>query len=146
MANLKVSQLTAKGSNLVSSDRIPIAESAGGGTFTSKYITGSEIKNISINTQTNNYTLVLTDAFKLVEINSSSAVTVTIPINATVAFPIGTKINVSQYGTGQITIGLGVGVTLRSNGGKTKTSGQYAICTLIKRDTNEWYLYGDLTT
>lgn len=146
MANLKISQLTAKGSNLVASDRIAIAQDDGGGVFSSKYITGTQVKNIAINTQTNNYTIVLDDAFKLVEINSSSARTITVPLNGVIAFPIGTKITISQYGTGQVTIDGQVGVTIRSTGGKTKTTTQYSVCTLLKRNTNEWYLYGDITT
>lgn len=146
MANLKISQLTAKGSNLDASDRIAIAEDDGGGVFSSKYVTGTQVKNIAINTQTNNYTIVLADAFKLVEINSSSARTITVPLNGVIAFPIGTKITISQYGTGQVTIDGQIGVTIRSTGGKTKTTTQYSVCTLLKRDTNEWYLYGDITT
>lgn len=146
MANLKISQLTAKGSNLVASDRIAIAQDDGGGTFSSKYITGTQVKNIAINTQTTNYTIVLTDAFKLVEVNSGTAKTITVPLNGAIAFPIGTKVMISQYGTGQVTIDGQVGVTIRSTGGKTKTTTQYSVCTLLKRDTNEWYLYGDITT
>lgn len=146
MANLKISQLTAKGSNLVASDRIAIAQDDGGGVFSSKYVTGTQVKNIAINTQTTNYTIVLADAFKLVEINSSSARTITVPLNGVIAFPIGTKITISQYGTGQVTIDGQIGVTIRSTGGKTKTTTQYSVCTLLKRDTNEWYLYGDITT
>ena len=146
MANLKISQLTAKGSNLVASDRIAIAQDDGGGVFSSKYVTGTQVKNIAINTQANDYTLVLADAFKLVEVNSSSARTITVPLNGAIAFPIGTKINIAQYGTGQVTIDGQIGVTIRSTGGKNKTATQYSVCTLLKRDTNEWYLYGDITT
>ena len=146
MADKKISQLTAKGSNLVASDRVPIAQDDGAGAFSTKYVLGSEVKNIAINTQTSNYTIVLADAFKLVEINSSSARTITVPLNGAVAFPIGTKIIISQYGTGQVTIDGTMAVTIRSTGGKTKTATQYSVCTLLKRDTNEWYLYGDITT
>ena len=146
MANLKISQLTAKGSNLEASDRLAIAQDTGAGTFASKYVTGTQVKNIAINTQANDYTLVLADAFKLVEVNSSSARTITVPLNGAIAFPIGTKINIAQYGTGQVTIDGQIGVTIRSTGGKNKTATQYSVCTLLKRDTNEWYLYGDITT
>jgi len=92
------------------------------------------------------YTLVLGDAYKLIEMEVTSANTLTIPTNASVPFPLGTQILVSQLGTGQTTITPSGGVTLRSSGGKTKTAAQYAMCTLIKRGTNEWYLSGDLTT
>jgi nitrogen fixation protein len=102
-------------------------------------------REILINAVTTNYTLVLSDNNKMVEVDSASAVTITIPTNTT-AFPIGTQILISQYGAGQVTIVAAGGVTLRSSGGKTKTAAQYAICTLIKRTANIWYLAGDLTT
>jgi hypothetical protein len=73
--------------------------------------------------------------------------TLTIPLNATVPFPVVTQILVSQYGTGQTTItGATVGVTIRSTGGKLKLTGQYSVANLIKVGTDEWYLYGDITT
>lgn len=101
---------------------------------------------VTINTQTTNYTLVLTDNYKLIEMNSAGAVTLTIPKNSDVAFPIGTQILVSQYGAGQVTFNTGIAVTVRSSGGKTKTAAQYAMATLVKRGTDEWYLAGDITT
>lgn len=146
MANLKISQLTAKGSNLVASDRIAIAQDDGGGTFSSKYVKGSEIHNWDINKETSSYTLVLGDAHNYVEMDNSSANTLTVPTNASVAFPVGTEIRVTQLGTGQTTISGAVGVTIRTQGGKNKTAGQYSVATLFKRTTNEWYLYGDITT
>ncbi len=146
MANVKISQLTAKGSNLVASDRVAIAQDDGGGTFSSKYVLGSEIHNRSFNNQTNDYTLVLTDAYKIIEMDKSTAVTVSIPRNINVAFPIGTEIKIAQLGTGQVTISPLSTVTIRSNGGKNKTTAQYSIATLVKRDVNEWYLYDDITT
>lgn len=152
MAEVKISQLTAKGSNLASTDLIMISEVSGSG-YVSKYVTGAEISSgggasteIDIDTKTSSYTLVLADANKLIELNSASGVTLGVPTNATDAFPIGTQILVSQLGAGQVTINPISGVTLRSNGGKLKISGQYGLCTLIKRDTDEWYVSGDLTT
>lgn len=146
MANVKISQLTAKGSNLEASDRVAIAQDTGGGTFASKYVLGSEIHNRSFNNQTTDYTLVLTDAYKIVEINKSTAVTVSIPRNINVPFPIGTEIKIAQLGTGQVTISPLSTVTIRSNGGKNKTTAQYSMATLVKRDVNDWYLYDDITT
>jgi hypothetical protein len=104
------------------------------------------LQEIIFDKKATSYTLVLGDAYKLIEMEVSTANTLTIPTNASVAFPLGTQILVSQLGTGQTTITPAVGVTLRSSGGKTKTSAQYSMCTLIKRGTNEWYLSGDLTT
>jgi hypothetical protein len=103
--------------------------------------------NITINQQAvTSYTLALTDAYKLIEINSGLAATVTIPTNTLVPFPTGTQILISGISGGVITIAGAVGVTIFSSGGKTKLAAQYSIATLIKRATNDWYLAGDLTT
>jgi hypothetical protein len=101
---------------------------------------------VSINNQTSNYILDISDSYKLIEMNVGSANTLTIPTNIVVPFPIGTQILISQYGAGQTTITAAGTVTLRSSGGKTKTAAQYAMATLVKRGTNEWYLAGDITT
>lgn len=146
MANVKISQLTAKANNLEATDRIAIAESNGGGSFISKYVTGAQVRNRAKNTQTSQHTLLLSDANKVVELNFNSGNNLIIPTNTAVAFPSGTIITLAQYGAGQVTIVADTGVTLRSSGGKTKTTGQYSVATLYKRDTNEWYLYGDITT
>jgi hypothetical protein len=103
---------------------------------------------ISVNTQAASYTLAASDQTKdtLVEMNVATANTLTIPTNATVPFPIGSQILIAQYGAGQTTVTPAVGVTLRSNGAKTKLTGQYSMASLIKRGADEWYLAGDITT
>ena len=58
--------------------------------------------------------------------------------------PIGTKIMVSRLNTGKVTIAGSVGVTIHSAGGKYDLTAQYSVATLLKRDTDTWYLYGDL--
>ena len=97
------------------------------------------------NRQTASYTLVLADASKIVETNVGSANNLTVPLNSSVAFPIGTEIAVLQYGSGQTTIVATSGVTLRSKSNALKISGQFAGCTLVKVGTDEWYVVGDLT-
>jgi hypothetical protein len=82
----------------------------------------------------------------LIKTNNSSANDLRIPTNTGVAFPIGSQIIIVQYGTGQTTIAGTAGVTLRSSGGKTKIAARYGMATLIKIDTDEWVLAGDLTT
>jgi len=103
-------------------------------------------KLITSNRQTASYTLVLGDADKLVEMNVATANNLTIPLNSSVAFPTGTQILLAQYGAGQTTIVPTSGVTVRSNGGKLKLNVQYSGATLIKIDTDEWYLFGDIVT
>jgi hypothetical protein len=88
------------------------------------------------------YTLALTDVAKVVSLTNGSAITLTIPTNATVAFPTGTQILLYQGGAGQVTVG-GAGVTLRAQGSKTKISGQYGVAGLLKVGTDEWVLFGN---
>lgn len=103
-------------------------------------------KLITTNRQTASYTLVLSDADKLVEMNVGSANNLTVPLNSSVAFPTGTQILIAQYGAGQTTVVATSGVTVRSNGGKLKLNVQYSGATLIKIGTDEWYLFGDIVS
>jgi hypothetical protein len=103
-------------------------------------------KLVVANRQTASYTLVLSDADKLVEMNVGSANNLTVPLNSSVAFSTGTQILLAQYGAGQTTIVATSGVTIRSNGAKLKLNAQYSGATLIKIDTNEWYLFGDIAS
>ena len=88
------------------------------------------------------YTLVLTDVAKVISLTNAAAITLTIPTNASVAFPTGTQILLYQGGAGQVTVG-GAGVTIRSQGTKLKMNGQYSIAGLLKLGTDEWVLYGN---
>lgn len=89
-------------------------------------------------------TLQLTDNTKMLLMNSGSAIVITVPLNTTVAHPIGTQILFTQYGTGQLTITPEIGVTLRSPDNKLKTTTQYSTGGLIKKAANEWIVFGDL--
>ncbi len=91
------------------------------------------------NSRTVNYTLVLGDANGVVEMNVAGANTVTIPTNASVAFPVGISILVLQYGSGQTTIAA-PGVTLRQPFGLS-ISAQYKSASLYQRAANEWYVW-----
>jgi hypothetical protein len=90
------------------------------------------------------YTLALTDVAKVVSLTNAAAITLTVPTNATVAFPTGTQILLYQGGAGQVTIS-GAGVTLRSQGSKLKIAGQYGVAGLIKLATDEWVAFGNLS-
>ena len=89
------------------------------------------------------YTLVLSDAFKLVCMNNAAASTLTVPPNSSVAFPVGTRIDIGQDGAGQVTVVAGSGVTVRTPE-TLKLRKQFAKATLIKRDTDTWDLEGNL--
>ena len=98
---------------------------------------------VTTNEEVNSYTLVLGDAQLVVEMNKSSANTLTIPPNSSVAFPVGTTLLVVQTGAGQTTLTAGVGVTVNSFLG-LKIAGQWGGATLIKRATNTWVAIGAL--
>jgi len=101
---------------------------------------------IAINAQTGTtYTTVLTDDGKLITCDNGSAIALTIPPNSSVAYGIGTQINIMQLGAGQVTITAGAGVTLRSAGSKLKTSAQYAVATCAKIATDTWVVVGNLS-
>ncbi len=85
-----------------------------------------------------------TGAPYVVEMNVGSANNLTVPLNSSVAFTIGSQITVSQYGAGQTTIVATGGVTLRSAGSFLKLAAQYSMCTLMKVGTDEWYVVGQL--
>ena len=90
------------------------------------------------------FTLALTDAGRLIEVNASTGVTCTVPDNASVAFPTGTEIELVQMGEGTVTIAGAAGVTILSQDNCDETMGQYAVCCLKKLDTNTWLLAGAL--
>ena len=100
---------------------------------------------IAINAQTASYTAVLTDDGKLITMSVASGNNFTVPPNSSVAFGIGTQLNIAQLSTGQTTIVAGSGVTLNSAGTKLKLSAQYAVATCVKTDTNTWFVCGSLS-
>ena len=111
------------------------------GTFTAGVAVGQAV---DLDRKTADYTLVLTDAGKVIEINSGSSENVTIPPNSSVAFPVGTQIVIVRLGAGAVVIVEGSGVTTRSDGDKAKIKSQYSSCVLIKHETDEWYILGNL--
>ena len=99
--------------------------------------------NVIINAQGSSYTLVLGDKDKLVELSNASANTLTIPLNSSVAFPVGTQITVLQTGAGTTTIAATGGVTVNATPGLILRA-QWSSVTLIKRATDTWVALGDL--
>lgn len=99
---------------------------------------------LTINTQTDSYTLVLADALpKYVRMNKGTACNLTVPANASVAFPLGTQIVIRNTGAGQVTIVASGGVTINTSQ-TLKLRAQHSTASLVKVGTNEWDLSGDL--
>jgi hypothetical protein len=110
-------------------------------TMSATLVAGS---NVTITPDDAGDTITIQAATTGAESTSASAVNVTVPPNSSVAFPVGTVIELCQYGAGQITIVAGAGVTLRTASSLT-TRVQYSGASLRKRATNEWVVGGDLT-
>jgi len=116
-------------------------------TLTSPVINGATIGtstiNLTINAQTGTtYTPVLADNGKLVTLSNASAITLTVPTNASVAYPTGAQINIEATDAGQVTIVGDTGVTVNGTGTKLRT--QWSAATLVKLGTDSWTLIGDL--
>jgi hypothetical protein len=124
-------------------------------TLTNKTLTSPTLNapliNLSLNAQTGTtYTFVLADNGKLVTASNAAAQTYSIPTNASVAYPIGTQINIIQIGAGQVTINaVTSGTTTVSSTGATATApklrAQFSSATCIKASTDLWYVVGDIS-
>ncbi|MDA0898399.1 MAG: hypothetical protein O3A30_03885 [Bacteroidetes bacterium] len=84
-----------------------------------------------------------THQYKVIEANSSSAITITVPTNANEAFPVGTVITITRVGTGEVTIAGDTGVTVNNAAG-ARLRAQWSTATLRKRATDTWLLSGDM--
>jgi len=98
-----------------------------------------------LNNQTGTtYGPVLDDADKMITLNNASAVTVTIPANSSVAFPIGTKLNFMQLGAGQVTIAITTDTLNIPSALTANLTEQYATATALKVTSTSWVLFGNL--
>lgn len=103
----------------------------------------ADLTKVATNLQTASYALVLTDAGKAVEMDVAAANNLTVPANDTVAFPVGTIVEVCQVGAGTTTIVADIGVTVRTPE-TLVLAGQWSSVSLRKRATDEWVLAGDV--
>ena len=97
--------------------------------------------NLSIISLSTSYTLLLTDASKMIELSNGGSLT--IPPESSVNFPVGTQVIVVQTGTSQVTIAPGSGVTVNGTPG-LKLRSQWSSATIVKRSSNTWIALGDL--
>lgn len=94
--------------------------------------------------KTASYTLdSLTLRDNIIEVDSASATTITIPPDSSLNLPIGSSLDVIQINTGEVNIAAGAGVTINSTPG-LKLRTRWSSCTLLKRAANSWLVYGDL--
>jgi hypothetical protein len=117
-------------------------------TLTNKTLTDPKI-NLAFDAETASYTAVLANNSQVVTMDNASANTFSIPTNASVAFPVGTQINVLQIGAGQTTIQAVTSgtTTIQSTGASAaapKIRARYGSATCIKASTDLWYVIGDI--
>lgn len=104
----------------------------------------STVTTVPENAQTGTtYTLVSSDKGKMVTLNNASSITLTVPASV---FAINNRVDLLQYGAGQVTVAAGAGLTLRSSGSKVKFFGQYSAATIWFKSATEAVLIGDLTS
>lgn len=120
-----------------------------GGTVTTNNASSSEVgfKGVPENEQNGDYTLVLTDAGKLIEmVNVAGSRTLTIPANSSVAFPIGTVITVVSSASTGLSIAITTdtlylaGVGYATTGTRTLAYG--GLATLVKHSAAAWLISG----
>ena len=122
-------------------------------TLTNKTLTTPTLNdpkiNLAFDAETASYTAILANNGQIVTMNNSSANAFSIPTNASVAFPVGTQINVLQIGTGQTTIqavtsGTTAILSTAATAAAPKIRARYGMATCIKAATDTWYVVGDI--
>lgn len=98
-----------------------------------------------VNAQTGtSYTPLLTDEGKLVTLSNAAAITVTLPQNSALAFPVGGRVDFVWLGVGAVTFAQGTGATVNGTPG-LKLRARYSAASAVKIATNQWLLVGDLS-
>ena len=87
-------------------------------------------------------TLALTDINTIVDCTSSSAVTITIPPQSSVAWTADAEIHVRMSGTGTVSIAVGSGVTIPPLTAPVALGGRGAVVTLKRRSADVWAVVG----
>jgi hypothetical protein len=137
------------GTVTVSIDTSVTADLTTAQTLTNKTLTDPKI-NLAFTADTgSSYTAVLTDNGKVVTMSNGSGNTFRIPTNASVAFPIGTQLNVLSIGAGQTTINAVTSgtTTIQSTGAAPASPvlrARYSAATCLKAGTDLWYVFGDI--
>jgi hypothetical protein len=99
----------------------------------------------AINAQVTGYTLVLSDAGKLLTFDATGAVEVIVPPAASVAFATGTHVDIARLNTGDVQVTGATGVTINATPG-AKLRAQYSAGTMVLYEGDKWLVVGDLSS
>lgn len=105
------------------------------------YSTVTTVKPVVVSSS---YTLASSDQGATIFTTASTAMNITVPTNASVPIPQWSRIDIIQYGSGQVTFVAAGGVQVYSSGSRLKLAGPVSAATLVKTDTDVWALIGDL--
>ena len=114
---------------------------------TSKVWTGSEWAGLAVAVANSQQKTISNQAGTTLTLNSSPII-VTIPDDASDEFLIGQTIVLIQNGTGTVSVTTEDVANLNSSvaTGTVDLNGQYSVATLIKIDSDEWIIYGDIVS
>lgn len=100
------------------------------------------LKDVPQNAKTAAYTLTLTDRGKSIDV-STGGITITVPLNSAVDFPIGATVSITNLASTAITVSSSA--TLRQAGTTNtgnRTLAAYGMATLRKVETDTWFISG----
>jgi len=111
---------------------------------------GTNTTTATINAQSTNYTLATTDQDKMITVSGLGTQYVSIPTNATAAFPVGSVVHISGMSAGTFTIqAVTSGTTAIQSVGATATAPklrtQYSAADALKLATDTWLIVGDIS-
>lgn len=137
MANKTIDDLTAAGA-ITGAERVHLVQGVNSRKATvAQMIAAGLIADVALDR-----ILALTDAGQYIRRDNAAANTITVPTNATVAFPLGTEIHIRQAGAGKVTIAAQGGVTLLPAAAAIRA--QHSVLTLKKVAADTWDVFGDL--
>jgi hypothetical protein len=118
-----------------------------GNILTADMYNGLVTFDVSVADKTADYTAVLSDSYQvLIEMNKATAIAYKIPTNASVAFPLGTVLNILNKGAGTVTISaVTSGTTTIVSAGAVSASptlGTAKMAAAVKIATDTWYVVG----
>lgn len=117
------------------------------GTLTTPNASASEVgfKGTPQNAQNGDYTLVLSDCGKTIyKASGGAGETITIPANASVAFPVGSIVRIVNNGGGTLTVAITSDTLTLAGAGTTgsRTLSDDGVAVIEKVATTEWFISG----
>jgi len=86
----------------------------------------------------------LTDASAYILCTHGTGMTVTLPQDSDVAFPVGTQIIFERNGAGTLTFAAGAGATVNSKGGTLTCADRYTTVAAVKIVADTWTIFGNI--